>query len=397
MSARISTQMLYNPSLSGLFGTQQRLAQLQKQLDSGQKILSAKDDPVAAAAIIDTERALAVLQQGGRNADAVQHRLGLQDNALDQVGELLNQVNERMLAAADASLSADDRKSIALELHGIRDGLLALANSRDGQGRFLFAGTADQHPPFSYEAGRVHYHGNHTQRQIEIAPGIKIKDTLPGTDIFMRIRSGNGILEASADATNTGTAVITGLDGAPKNAASYFLRFAENNTWEVRDRNKQLVESGTWTPGESLVCQGIRLHLEGIPAKGDGFEIGPARTDDVFTMLDELEQTLCMDSATPGARAVQQNRLQASLRSLSQAREQVLDARTQGGAQLKQLETTADLRAANSLSLNESLSALRNLDYAQSIGDYKLQSTALQASQLVFTQMQAMSLFNVMR
>jgi len=116
MSGRISTQMLYNQSIGRINTGQQRLLHLQKQLDSGQKILSGKDDPVAAAAIVDTQRALAILEQVGRNADAIQHRLGLQENALAQAGELLNRVSELTLAANDPALSAEDRKSMAVEL-----------------------------------------------------------------------------------------------------------------------------------------------------------------------------------------------------------------------------------------------------------------------------------------
>ena len=40
---------------------------------------------------------------------------------------------------------------------------------------------------------------------------------------------------------------------------------------------------------------------------------------------------------------------------------------------------------------------MRDLDYADAIGQYKLENPALQAAQTIFSQMQAMSLFNIIR
>jgi len=398
MNGRISTQMLYHPPVSRMNAGQQRLLHLQKQIDSGQKILSGKDDPVAAAAIIDTQRALAVLQQAGRNADAVQHRLGLQENALNEAGELLNRLSELTLAASDASLSAADRKSMAVELHSLRDALLALANSRDGNGRFLFAGSNDENPPFTLGQNGLIYHGNSDQRQVEIAPNTQVKDTVPGSELFLYIRSGDGVVDAQAWDSNSGTAVVTALhreNNCAWQGDAFTIQFSQDHSYHIMDANNQVIESGTWNKGQVIVFQGVQVHLEGEPAPGDSFAIGAAQSKDMFAWLDELERTLAMNTPTPEARCQQQNRLQASLRTMSQARAVLLDARTQGGTQLNLIERTADLRQANTLTLSESLSALRDLDSLQAIGEYRLESTALQAAQIVFTQMQSMSLFKL--
>jgi len=398
MNGRISTQMLYNQSVGRINTGQQRLLHLQKQLDSGQKVLTGKDDPTAAAAIVDTQRALAVLQQAGRNAEAMQHRLGLQENVLNEAGELLNRVAELTLAANDPALSAEDRKSMALELHGLRDGLLALANSRDGNGRFLFAGSNDEKPPFILQQGRVIYQGNAQQREVEIAPNTQVKDTVPGNAIFMYIRSGDGTVDGQANASNSGTAVLTSItceSNAPWQGGMFSVRFLQDHSYQIIDANDQVIETGSWKPGESIVFQGVQLHIEGEPAEGDRFDVGIAQSKDVFTWLEELEQALAMDAPTSADRCLQQNRLQASLRTMVHARAALSDARTQGGTQLHLIEGSNDLRQANTLTLSESLSALRDLDQIQAIGEYRLESTALQAAQIVFTQMQSMSLFKL--
>ena len=52
------------------------------------------------------------------------------------------------------------------------------------------------------------------------------------------------------------------------------------------------------------------------------------------------------------------------------------------------------MREANSVTLKTTLSQMRDLDYADALSQYQLQSTALQAAQTIFSQMQSMSLFN---
>jgi flagellar hook-associated protein 3 FlgL len=74
----------------------------------------------------------------------------------------------------------------------------------------------------------------------------------------------------------------------------------------------------------------------------------------------------------------------------------MIDSRA-GGAQLKALDNAADMREANGVTLKTTLSQMRDLDYADALSQYQLQSTALQAAQTIFSQMQSMSLFNKLR
>ncbi|KAG1577894.1 hypothetical protein G6F46_015823 [Rhizopus delemar] len=75
----------------------------------------------------------------------------------------------------------------------------------------------------------------------------------------------------------------------------------------------------------------------------------------------------------------------------------MIDSRAAGGAQLKALDNAADMREANGVTLKTTLTQMRDLDYADALSQYQLQSTALQAAQTIFSQMQSMSLFNKIR
>ncbi len=400
MNNRISSSMMYDQSVFLMMSKQSKLSHLEQQLATGKKIVTAKDDPVASGAAVGMDRILAELEQLGANAGNAQNRLGLQENALTQAGDLLQRVSDLSIQANNAALSADDRKAVANELKSIKEQILALSNTTDGSGRYLFGGAADGAAPFTLSNGSVIYNGDQNQRQVEVAPGTFIKDTLPGSEIFLRIRTGDGTVDGGAVAGNAGQAVLTDVsrDGSGSwDGSSYTLRFTAADTYEVVDASNTVIGTGNYASGEDIVFEGLRVRIEGAPVAGDEFNAGPAGTRDVFSTLDKLVQTLEMDTSTLAGRTAQQNALQASIRDVSRAAEALIDARAAGGAQLKSIDDAAALREANSVTLKTSLSQLRDLDYAEAIGQYKLEGAALQAAQTIFTQMQSMSLFNMIR
>src|SRR5690606_34063887 len=113
------------------------------------------------------------------------------------------------------------------------------ANSTDGAGRYLFAGAADDTPPFNRAAGGVAYRGDQTQRSMEIAPRTFVQDALPGSEVFVRIRTGDGTIDAQMAAGNAGTAVIDGFGRSANggwSGAGYQIRFTGGNGYDVLDR-----------------------------------------------------------------------------------------------------------------------------------------------------------------
>jgi len=365
---RISSNMMYDQSVALMLSKQSKLNHLEQQLSTGKKIVSAKDDPVGSGTAVGMDRVLAELEKLGSNANTAQNRLGLQENVL------------------------------ANELKAIKDSLLALANTTDGSGRYLFGGAADANAPFTVSNGIVSYNGDQTQRQVEVAPGTFIKDALPGSEIFMRVRTGDGTVDGAAASANTGQAVLTDIsrDGSGSwDGSSYSLHFTAADTYEVRDARNAVIGTGTYASGEDITFEGLRVRIEGTPAAGDTFNAGQAGTRDVFATIDQLVQTLQMDTSTQAGRTAQQNALQGSIRDVRRASELMIDARAAGGAQLAAADDAASLREANTVTLKTSLSQMRDLNYADAIGQYKLEGAALQAAQTIFTQMQSMSLFNM--
>lgn len=400
MSNRISTGMMYSQSVALMMAKQAKLSHLEQQIATGSKIVSAKDDPVAAGAAVGLDRSLAALERMKLNGNNVQNRLGVQENTLAQVNDLMARVNDLTIQASNPALSAPDKKTLITELNQIREGLLSLANSSDGTGRYVFGGTNDSDPPFARIDGKVVYRGDQTQRQVEVGPDTYVRDALPGSEIFLRIPTGDGFVDGSAAAGNAGNGVLTNItrDGSDSwNGQSFSVRFTAADQYEVLDGAGNVTGTGTYKAGSELEINGVRLQIAGAPATGDSFNVQAASSRDIFGTMDKLIAALDADTGTPAKMAAQQNVLQSALRDVGRAAERMIDSRAAGGAQLKALDNAAEMREANGVTLKTTLSEMRDLDYADALSQYQLESTALQAAQTLFSQMQSMSLFNKIR
>ena len=59
MNNRISSSMMYDQSVFLMLARQSKMNQLERQLATGQKMVSAKDDPVASGTAVGMDRVLA--------------------------------------------------------------------------------------------------------------------------------------------------------------------------------------------------------------------------------------------------------------------------------------------------------------------------------------------------
>ncbi len=137
---RISNETMRAAFLSAMEDVRQRVALTQQQLATGQRVNSPSDDPVAAARIANLDNALARIDQYQSNSGFARNQLGIEEEALNDGISSLQRVRDLILQANNASASAADRGIIAAEIGELREGLLAIGNTTDADGRHLFGG-----------------------------------------------------------------------------------------------------------------------------------------------------------------------------------------------------------------------------------------------------------------
>jgi flagellar hook-associated protein 3 FlgL len=403
---RISSNTLYESTVAQLLRRQSELVDTQSQISSGRRVNTAADDPLAAGAALAIDRSLAELERFDLNANVLANRLNLQESNLAEAGESLQRIRELTIQAANAPLSASDRASIARELRQIRDGLLGIANGADAAGRYLFGGTQDDRPPFVDAAAGVTYVGDQTQRRIEVAPSLALQDAEPGSEVWMRVPTGDGRVRASALATNVGTGllgtfgVVDGALWAAGGSVGYRIAFTSPTAYEIQDAGgAPLVpaQTGTFAPGDTITFEGLQLRLNGDPATGDVFVVEPAAPQDIFATIDALATALQTPATTVTERVRQQNAIFVGLSNISAAQDHFVDKRAAGGARLSGVDEAQALREATSVTLKSTLSDLRDVNVAEAASRLAQQSTALDAAQLSFQRISSLSLFNYLR
>ncbi|HEY4583707.1 MAG TPA: flagellar hook-associated protein FlgL [Lysobacter sp.] len=393
---RISTNGLYQQGLAALMARQTQLAKTQQEMATGSKLTRAADDPAAAAQAQTLDHALGQLDQYAKSAGLLQNRLQAQEGALTDATDYLNRVRELTVQANTSTLSPDDRKVIASEIRHLRASLLAVANRDDGNGRSLFAGQVDGVVPFADTAGVVAYNGDDGRNLIDVAPGMTVADADPGSDVFMRIRSGDGTLRGTAGAANAGTGVLQTAsvnDPSAWAGRTLTLEFTSPTEWRVLDANGE-VANGTYAEGDTLKVAGVQARITGTPAAGDVFTLQSAPRQDIFATLEGLADALDAPAITAQQKTVLSNALGSALSDVARAQEHFTAIRATTGSRMASIDQSSDDRAETQLSLKATLSGLRDVDYAEASARFSLQLTAIEAAQKTMLRVQSLSLFD---
>lgn len=393
---RVTNDTLRQAFLTALQNTQQQLKDTQNQLATGRRVLRPSDDPLAAARIQELESSVATLGQYQRNAGLLANRLGLEEGVLASAGNLLQRVRELAVQGNNATQSDETRASIAIELREILGNFIDLANSKDAAGRYLFGGFRQDTQPFALSGNQVTYQGDQGQRQLQLGASRFIADVESGLEIFGLIKNGNGTFALSADPANTGGGILgagTVVDQAAFVTDTYSINFITATNYEVRDSGGGLVSAGAYAPGDVIAFTGVQIELEGAPDAGDSFSVNPSVNQDVFATIQNLITALETGAQSPPQRAQLNTAVGQSLVDLDQALGNILDIRADVGARLRGIDEQVAANDGFELQLSQTLSDIRDLDYAEAISRLTQQSFGLEVAQQTFIRIQGLSLF----
>ncbi|WP_028455728.1 flagellar hook-associated protein FlgL [Chitinilyticum litopenaei] len=215
---RVATTTIYQLGAQNLQRHIADQAKLQNQLSTGRRVLSPADDPIASARALEITQAQSLNGQYSVNSDSADSALRMTEESLQQVTTLIQNVQQLAVNAGNPTLTAVEKKMLDSELQGRYQELMALANSTDGTGLYLFSGFAGSTKPFTETSfGNVTYNGDDGQRLVQISASRNIPVSESGNDVFNRIKNGNGtFVTAQADAgapsftpTNKGSGIIS--------------------------------------------------------------------------------------------------------------------------------------------------------------------------------------------
>ena len=191
MSMRISTMQIYNGGTAGIQNLQSDLYSAQNQVSTRRRIVTPKDDPIGAAQALMVTQAGAVNELYLKNQGAADSKLSALDSTLQGINEELVNIYEKSIAAGNGAYSDSDRKAIAAELAERLDSLVSLANTQDGNGRYVFAGFQSTTKPFS--GSPITYAGDDGQQKLQVTASQFVTTNLSGNDVFVNVVDANGV------------------------------------------------------------------------------------------------------------------------------------------------------------------------------------------------------------
>ncbi len=190
---KISTSLYFDRSTQQLGNVQAKLTKVQEQLSTGLQIVKPSDAPDKASLVTRLESELARQSGYQDTLKSVNVRLTAEETALKNTSDVMYRVKELAVQAANDTLGAQDRQSIALELGTLRDQILSMANSQDSNGNYLFSGSRAGEPAFSQNSdGRVVYQGDHSRMKVNVGDNRRMNLNLPGSDVFTRVVRDDG-------------------------------------------------------------------------------------------------------------------------------------------------------------------------------------------------------------
>ena len=190
---KISTNLYFDRATQQLGNVQSKLTKVQEQLSTGLQIVKPSDAPDKAALITRLEGELARQTSYQDTLKSVNVRLTAEETALKNTSDVMYRIKELAVQAANDTVGAQDRQSIALEMSNLREQILSLANSQDGNGNYLFSGSRAGSPAFSKDAsGRVLYQGDQARMQVNVGDNRRMNMNMPGSDAFTRVVRDDG-------------------------------------------------------------------------------------------------------------------------------------------------------------------------------------------------------------
>lgn len=179
----ISDALFAQHAIRGFTRQDSDIAALQGQLSSGlndARVSANVSRAMELSALRDLRSDLSTQTQIGQNAV---DRLGFADTALAEITDGVRELYGISLQAANDTLTREAHGALRVQAETLRASLLAAANATDPQGRPLFAGSAPG-PAFVQTADGIAYQGDTSATVIQMGAHARMETGLPGSRVL---------------------------------------------------------------------------------------------------------------------------------------------------------------------------------------------------------------------
>jgi len=188
---RVTQNMLDRDLLYAINQNLDRLAKLNEQIGSGQRINTVSDDVPGTGRILALKRENAQFNTYLSNIDLADGMLSVATSTLESVSETVSGVRELAVQAATGTYSDANRQIMAEGIDSLLATLVSLSNVQYS-GQYVFSGESTQTAPFvtttdvSGTVTAVTYQGEPIATEADVGPGTDTGLNLVGSAVFQQ-------------------------------------------------------------------------------------------------------------------------------------------------------------------------------------------------------------------
>lgn len=193
---RISTNWNQQLGVNAMLDQQAKVSETQMKLSTGKRILTPSEDPAASVRLLDLEQVTQQTRQYQDNIVMARQRLSLEEDNIESVVDVLYRIKELTVQGLNDTNTQTDREAIASEIDQLNEHLLGIANTKNANGEYIFAGYSTYTEPYSKgqsftgvltginQPSSYPYRGDNNQRNIQIGPTRQVADGNYGPQVF---------------------------------------------------------------------------------------------------------------------------------------------------------------------------------------------------------------------
>lgn len=401
---RVSSLSIFNGSIQNILQQQAQLFESQVEMASGKRVNSPSDDPLSFPNIQSKTVNIDTTSQYNKNSDSAMSRLEIEEAAIRSGIDLVQRVRDLSLQGASSTVSKQDRIAIANEIRLRLDELMGIGNTRGAAGDYMFSGFKTTTVPFTKSSTNVFtYNGDQGQNYLQVSSGVTLPVNHSGYDVFFDVFNGNGDFEIDdGGVANTGEATIS--VGEVVDRSSYdstitsTITFADDgNGGHTYTIDSPAVAATAYVPGSPITFNGIQVVIDGTPDAGDTFRVQASSRQSIFETLQDVVDTLGMDTSTANRNADFVTTMNKNLSELDLALDHLIEINTEVGARLNTIDSEAKFNEVIIEQNKIVRSRLEDLNFAEAVTEFNRLKVGLEAAHSSFAQIQGLSLFQLLR
>ncbi|MFN3439149.1 MAG: flagellar hook-associated protein FlgL [Acidovorax sp.] len=408
---RLGTANMYDNALRNLGSRQTSLSNLQENLTSGKRVVRASDDPVSAAQAERSINRLARIQTEQRALETQRNAVAQAESALGDAIGLVQNFRELTVSAGSATLTPNDRVTIANQLQGLREQILEVANRKDTNGVPLLGALGSALAPFLGPLTSTPDYSFAGLPGQTASTGVTIPGTLDGDAAFMFDPQRDGVYNAAVSAIPNDrqltTTAVTPVDKSLITGDNYTITFSavgpgatvgtSTATYTLTNTTTGAVSAPVTVPdypSDKPVTiavadiPGLSFNITGNPANGDTITMQPSPS--MFSTLDSAIRDI---RSAPNSNAAIQAVGQA-LGNMDIGLERLHNMRGYAGELLNRADRITGDQEKRSVQLEGDRSRAEDLDMIQGISDFQNQQVGYEAALKSYAMVQKLSLFN---